>query len=155
MEKEVNLLGIRSKKAILCHSEVMKGVHSYIIMEEITEEEELRIDKSHKYYGEKQYERKDGIIIQDKNIYIYGEVNLKDENDINIITSFNLINHDYDKNWVHSNFDYERGVFTTIDGVAKTYPTSDPILWFKYNHCLIGKPKRIIIYKRIKTKSKC
>ena len=84
MEKTFNLLGIRSNGVILCRSEIIKGVYASVIMEAITEEEEIRIDKSRKYFGEKQYERKDGHIVQDKNIYIYGEVNLQDEEDINI-----------------------------------------------------------------------
>ena len=149
MEKEFNLLGIRSNGVILCRSEIIKGLHSSVIMEAITEEEEIRIDKSRKYYGEKQYERKDGYIVQDKDIYIYGEVNLDDKEDINIITSFNLVDEELNKNWVYSNFDFEKGTFTTKDGIAKTYPTSDALLWFKYNYVLLGKPKRIIIYKCI------
>jgi hypothetical protein len=47
---------------------------------------------------------------------------------------------------IHSNFNYQEG-YALVEGIAKTYPTFDIIEWFKYNHCLIGKPARIIIYK--------
>lgn len=115
-------------------------------MEPITEEQELRIDNSVKYYGAIQFKRKDGIIVMAKDIYLYGEVNFDDDNDLDLIERFNLI--DENGNWIYSNFDYEKGNFTTINGIAKRYPTWDLINWFKYCHVLIGKPKRIIVYNR-------
>lgn len=114
-------------------------------MEAITEEQEHRIDRSANYYGAIQFERKDGIIVAAKDIYLYGEINFNNDDDIELIKRFKLINED--GNYIHSNFDYEKGNFTTIDGIAKTYPTWDLINWFKYCHVLIGKPQRIIVYK--------
>ena len=46
-------------------------------MEPITEEQEIRIDKSAKYYGAIRFERKDGVVVIAKNIYLYGEVNFE------------------------------------------------------------------------------
>lgn len=143
-EKKINLLGIRPS-IILCRIEPIKGKPSGVYMEPITEEQEVRIDKAAKYYGEIRYERPDGIIINAKNIYLYGEVNFEDNNDLYQIEKFNLI--DNDGNYIYSKFDYDKGCFTTIDGHAKTYPTWSPITWFKYCHCLIGKPQRIIVYR--------
>lgn len=115
-------------------------------MEPITEEQELLIDKSAKYYGAIQFERKDGVIVAAKDIYLYGEVDFNNDDDLDLIERFKLI--DEDGNWIYSNFDYEKGNFTTIDGIAKDYPTWNLINWFKYCHVLIGKPQRIIVYKR-------
>ena len=143
-EKKINLLGIR-QSMILCRIELIKGKLSGVYMESITEEQEARIDKSAKYYGEIRYERTDGVIVDAKSIYLYGEVNFEDENDLYQIERFNLI--DSDGNHIYNNFDYDKGCFTTIDGYAKTYPTWNPITWFKYCHCLIGKPQRIIVYQ--------
>lgn len=142
-EKKINLLGIR-QRMILCRIEPIKGKPNNVYMEPITEEQEICIDKSEKYYGEICYKRSDGVIIDAKHIYLYGEVNFEDENDLYQIERFNLI--DSNGNNIYSNFDYDNGCFTTIDGYTKTYPTWNPIIWFKYCHCLIGKPQRIIVY---------
>lgn len=113
-------------------------------MRSISEEEENRIDKSKIYFGDIRYETKDFIVKSD-DIYLYGEVDFDNEDDLFNITKFNLINER--GNHIYSTFDYNKGSFVTKDGVPKMYETWDPILWFKYCHCLIGKPKRIIVYK--------
>ena len=116
-------------------------------MEPITEKEEERIDKSSKYYGEIRHVRSDGYIIPSKDIYLYGEVDLDNDEDINNIEKFNLIDSKSSAcNWIYSNFDFENGCFTTIDGIAKGYPIWDAFTWFLFNYVLLGKPKRIIIY---------
>ena len=115
-------------------------------MEPITEEQEIRIDKSAKYYGAIRFERKDGVVVIAKNIYLYGEVNFDNDDDLDLIEKFNLINEE--GNWIYSNFDYENGNFTTVDGRIKSAPTWDLINWFKYCHVLIGNPQRNIVYKR-------
>lgn len=143
-EKVINLLGIRLSM-ILCRTEFIKGKPSGVYIEAITEEQEARIDKAAKYYGAIRYERPDGVIIDAKHIYLYGELNFEDKNDLYQIERFNLINDE--GNYIYSNFDYDKGCFTTIDGKAKSFPTWNSILWFKYCHCLIGKPQRIIVYR--------
>lgn len=145
-EKVVNLIGIRPN-IILCRTEFIKGRINTIYMEPITEEQELRIDKSAKYFGSIRYERPDGEIIDSKHIYVYGEINFDDDNDIRQIKRMKFINEN--GNYVHSNFDYEKGQFITVDGKVKTYPTWNPLIWFKYCHCIIGKPQRIIVYSKV------
>lgn len=117
-------------------------------MESITDKEEQRIDKAPKYYGEIRHVRSDNYIVPAKDIYLYGEVDFNNQDDIDSIRRFNLIDTDYcGCNFIHSNFDFDKGCFTTIDGIAKGYSTWDVIKWFMYNYVLIGKPKRIIVYK--------
>lgn len=137
-------MGIRTGAITLCRSNDNK-VSFTVVMEAITEEEENRIDKSSKYFGVTRYERKDGTIINQKDIYMYGEIDLDSDDDLDIIEKFNLI--DERGNWIYSNFDYDIGIATTIDRKPKMFQTWDAILWFAYCHCLIGKPKRIIVYK--------
>ena len=48
--------------------------------------------------------------------------------------------------YCYGEINYQEG-YALVEGIAKTYPTFYIIEWFKYNHCLIGKPTRIIIYK--------
>lgn len=135
----------------LCRSKDSKTSFT-VIMEAITKEQEARIDNSSKYFGITRYERSDGVIIKDKDIYMYGEINLNDDNDLNIIEKFNLINDNGE--WIYSNFDYDEGTITSINKKFKTHQTWNPILWFMYCHCLIGKPERIIVYKTGITKLK-
>lgn len=149
IEKEINLLGIFNMTR-LCLTESIKN-KKIVIMEAITEEEEQRIDKSKDYYGSIKY-NKNNLVIDSKDIYLYGEVNLNDENDINFIKRFYLINPE--TSFIYSNFDYDRGVYTTVNLKPRWCTTFDPIKWFKYNYCLIGKPNRIIIYRIDKNKLK-
>lgn len=136
MEKKVNLLGIR-KKVILCHTKSLAGV-TYTVMRPITEEDEQNLDKW-------ECINVDGKRIDKKDIYCYGEINLSSNDDVEYLKKFNLLDTD-NGGIIHSNFNYQEG-YALIEGIAKTYPTFDAIEWFKYNHCLIGKPARIIIYK--------
>lgn len=141
---ETSILGIY-KKTILCHINNF-GTEEVYVMEPITQEQEDAIDNSFNQYGEIRFVRNNGDILKKQNIKLYGDVNLDSEEDLAAIEKYQFI----DENWrsfVYSNFDYERGVVGLIDGKFMYYPTKDPILWFKYNHCLIGKPDKIIIYK--------
>lgn len=117
-------------------------------MEAITEQEEQRIDNAPKYYGEIRHVRSDSYIIPAKDIYLYGEVDFNNDDDIDNIERFNLINMDLNAcNWIYSNFNFKEGYFTTIDGIAKGYPTWNALKWFMYKYVLLGKPQRIIVYK--------
>ena len=114
----------------LCLTESIKN-KKIVIMEAITEEEEQRIDKSKDYYGSIRY-NKNNLVIDSKDIYLYGEVNLNDENDINFIKRFYLINPE--TSFIYSNFDYDRGVYTTVNLKPRWCTTFDAIKWFKYKH---------------------
>lgn len=139
------MLGIRQKGTILCRTN-----NNIVIVQSITEEEEQYIDNAVKYYGEIRHIKNDGTIIHAKDIYLYGEIDFNNEDDIFNIENFNLINSNSDShNWTYSNFDFEKGCCTTIDGSLKVIDINDPLQWFKYNYVLIGKPKRIIVYKQM------
>lgn len=145
-EKIISLLGIR-QRAILHRFDGSKG-KEIVIMKAISEEEEIEIDNSDsgggvKFYHDDFTQR----MIPATDIYMYGEINFDDEEDKALIKRYNLVDDYILSSWVHSNFDYEHGTFTTKDGKVKAAPTADPVKWMKYNHVLIGKPKRIIVYK--------
>lgn len=143
------MLGIRPNGVTIYRTNAIKG-STLVIMEAIDEQQELRIDKSKTYYGDIRFERPDGIIVPAKDIYLYGEVDFSNKDDIANIERFNLINPDGE--WIYSNIDFDKGTFTTIDGKAKMYQTWNCLDWFKYCHILIGKPARIIVYKNPKLK---
>lgn len=134
--KKLNILGIR-KKAILSH---FRGIKEEVsVMMPITEEQEKEIISSNKFVN-------DDYEINMNNIYAYGEINLNTQEDINAIKSFNLIDDGDTANIVYSNTNYETGE-VEYDKIPKYYNEWDILKWFKYNLCLIGNPKRIIIFK--------
>lgn len=148
-KKEVSILGVY-KKTILCHTNNF-GTDEVIVMEPITQEQENEIDNSFAKHGEIRFIRQNGQILHKENIKLYGDVDLSSKEDLAAIEKFQFI----DENWrsfVYSNFDYDKGVVELVNGKFKYYPTKDPILWFKYNHCLIGKPNKVIIYTTPKAK---
>ena len=122
------------------------GKRESIIMEAITEKEEKRIDNSPKYFSELRHELKNGHVIEGNNIYCYGQIDFTNEDDLALIKRLD-ITYEGGNNWVESTFDYTTGTFQSVNGVAKGSVTYDPVLWAKYNHVLLGKPERIIIYK--------
>ena len=137
MAKVIKLLGVR-KKAILCRIKVM-GNDVYTVMRPITEEDEKALDTYEKIKLD------DKVIVKD-NIYCYGEIDVNNPEDVEYIKKFNIINLDAN-NSVHSDYDYEKGEVIIEGNIAKVYDCYDALKWFKYNYLLIGKPKRIIIYK--------
>lgn len=130
---------------ILCRIKDIGG-DRIVYIEAITKEEEEKIDiainNKNKIYLHNNEHRLDA-----KSIYLYGEIDLDNDDDLDLIDKYNLVNED--GNYIPCSFDYDNAeTHTNEDGVVKQYPTTDPILWFKYCHCVIGKPKRIIVYKK-------
>lgn len=121
-----------------------------VFMEAIDETTENNLDKQNKLKHSISYNSSKGVITE-QDIYLYGEINLNDKNDINYLNKFkNAILNPYDiSSFIYSNFNYETGdVEANEDGIYKGYQImNDTLKWFKFNHCIIGKPSRIIIYK--------
>lgn len=136
------------KKVILSRSD--KGNYG-VFMEAISEEIEKGIDKQNDLHGSFQYKTLKGQIATNSNTYLYGEINLNNPKDIAYLERFSkVILNPYDyHNWYYTSFNYdtgyikanEEGIFKGINFIA------DPVKWFKYQYCILGKPKRIIIYK--------
>lgn len=137
MAKIVNLLGIR-KKAMLSRIKTM-GDYIYTVMQEITEQQEQEIDDLESV-------SLDGKVISKDDIYCYGIIDINNEEDVRYLKKFNIINLDAENN-IHTGYNYEKGNVLIEGNIAKMSSTWNVIEWFKYNYVLIGKPKRIIIYK--------
>lgn len=146
-EKIINLIGIR-KRMVLSRIELPRSKKKIlVVMHPITEQEEKDIDKAEKLTGAIYYKKADGKIVEAKNIYLYGEVDFTNKDDIELIKKFNLI--DEEGAFIKTNFDFTNGNFTTIDKKSMDSITYNSLLWFKYCYYLIGKPTRIIVYKDI------
>lgn len=140
MLQEINLLGIR-KQTILCHFE---KICDLAVMKEITETDEKNIDKGLRFNTGTQFIERDKIIL-------YGEIDFNNKNDVKLIKNKNLMFPEIVSNIVYSAFDYKSGIATSINNVYKMTIEVDPVKWFMYNYCLIGKPKRVIVYKTTKS----
>ena len=140
MLQEINLLGIR-KQAILCHFE---KICDLAVMKEITETDEKNIDKGLRFNTGTQFIERDKIIL-------YGEIDFNNKDDVKLIKNKNLMFPEVVSNIVYNTFDYKLGIVTPINNVYKMTIEVDPVKWFMYNYCLIGKPKRIIVYKTTKS----
>ena len=140
MLQKINLLGIR-KQTILCHFE---KICDLAVMKEITETDEKNIDKGLRFNTGTQFIERDKIIL-------YGEIDFNNKNDVKLIKNKNLMFPEIVSNIVYSTFDYKSGIATSINNVYKMIIEVDPVKWFMYNYCLIGKPKRVIVYKTIKS----
>lgn len=140
MLQEINLLGIR-KQTILCHFE---KICDLAVMKEITETDEKNIDNGLRFNTGTQFIERDKIIL-------YGEIDFNNKNDVKLIKNKNLMFPEIVSNIVYSTFDYKSGIATSINNVYKMIIEVDPVKWFMYNYCLIGKPKRVIVYKTTKS----
>ena len=147
-ERIGNLMGIR-KKVMLFRSN--ERFNQYMVfMEAITEEQEQEIDDSADENNNLYFVKDNKIIAKGKEIILYGKVDLESPSDLYHIKKFNLINEDH--SWIHSDLDWETGDFHIINGISSQHPTYNPIKWFMYNHLLLGKPERVIVYKVFKNK---
>lgn len=135
MSKEINILGLR-KKVIVARFDRS----NIAVMEPIDEKTDKDISQLMKYNTGKEF-------IERNKIFIYGEVDLNNDEDCKLIKKLFPMSDDIIRNQIHAGFDYETGVVIPIDGNIRWTIEIDPIKWFKYNYCLIGKPKHIIVYK--------
>jgi len=87
-----------------------------------------------------------------RHIYFYGDIDLTKKDDIDHIRNYNIIQADH-LGMVYSNFDYESGtyeqsnIFNGVEYEPQSLwgPCIDPLLWFKYNHVLLGKPNKVVV----------
>ena len=114
-------------------------------MESLSKEDEDNIEELIAHRRHIYFKNAFGGIVDETTILTYGEINVTKQNDLNTIKDLKLINQDFG-NWIPSSFNYNDATVKTEEGVVKEYTTFDPILNFKYCHCRLGKPKRVIIY---------
>lgn len=137
-----NIMGIRSKVIM------NRYINDVIVMEEISEEDENNIDKimtkDNGYFS-----NKENYMIPTRDIFLYGEIDLNKKSDINLIENTDLIIEDINNACnIPSNFDYDKGIiYSDNENIFRCHNTWNKLDWFKYNYVLLGKPKRIIMYK--------
>lgn len=124
-----------------------------VFMEAISEETENNLDKQNDLKGEFIYCNQEGARISSRDVYLYGAIDLNNSKDIQYLNRFNrAILNSYDTgNWYYTSFDYNTGIIIR-DAIKQVFLginfIANPIKWFKFKYCILGKPSRIIIYKQ-------
>lgn len=149
VKESVSILGIR-KKTILYHTNFF-GTECVCVMEPISEKEETELDDALDLTKTGVYVLNNGTAVVKHDIKLYGAVDLNNLSDLEAINQHCLCDENF-RSFVYSNFNYETGEVTLINKKMNYHPTCDNLTWFKHNHCLLGKPKRVIIYTTPKVK---
>lgn len=141
--RKINIMGIRSK-AIMNRT----NTH-YLIMQSITEAEEEAIDNSMDEEGNIRFLVDDKFYIPGRDIFLYGHVDVENPDDIEVIKDAKIITEEINNAAnIPSKLDYKTGdVYSDKEDIFRCHDTWNKLDWFKFNHVLIGKPERIIIYK--------
>lgn len=143
-QKSMNIMGIR-QRIVLNHSDK----HGKIVLQVLTDKEEEQIDNSILKYGELTYLLDNKIKVRAKDIYLYGDIDLENQEDVKLLEKFNkIICDEYAaSNFIYSNVDYKTGrVYSDERGIYLGYTCMNWNKWFNFNYLLLGKPKKIIIY---------
>lgn len=138
MAKKFNYFG-SLKKMMLYRSSERGGRGDCVMLRPLTEKQEQEIDDND--YFSLTYNG-DDITIPKANILFYGEIDLKNEDDLAIIIKRHLVDENLKYSQIPHNFDYATGV-----GENSWAPTNNPVDWFKFVHTRLGKPRRVIAYK--------
>ena len=142
--KKMNMMG-RYRRRILNRSK--DGI---VVLQELTEKEENQIDNSVIKYGHLTYLLDNKYKINAKHIYLYGDIDLNNKEDLLLLNKFSsIICDEYSpSNFIYSNLDYNTGIVSAEPERNQYigYTCMNYKKWFEYNYLLIGKPKKIIIY---------
>ena len=122
---------------MLVPSNASRNGHT-IMMEALTAEQEKHIDR----------------LSNKSDVFFYGDINLLNKEDIKIINDYNFV-YNNGLGLLYNGFDYDKGTFQLqpmhngkdIEYIVKWGPTIDAVEWFKYQHCLLGKPAKIVVYR--------
>ena len=141
--QKINIMGIRSKVIL------NKTFSDYLVMQSINEEEENAINNAMDSEDVIKFVLEGKYVIPIRDIFLYGHVDITNKEDIQIIKNSKIITEEINNAAnIPSKFSYKSGnVYSDKEGIFKCHDTWDKIKWFKFNHLLLGKPERIIIYK--------
>lgn len=146
MLRQRNVL-LNRKSTIISHFNF-----EYIVMTSITKEDEELLDQlNDSDEWEDRYIKIENNKnnIKCSNILLYGDINFKDEDTINMINKKKLIDEEpFHLTNIYSKLDYDKGVIISdLEGIFRYHQTYNKVKVLMLNHCFIGKPEKIIVYK--------
>lgn len=144
----INLPINKTYSIITCHTDAFKKNNKvYTIISYLNDDENKFIDEDKSII--KIIRENKTFKISKKDIIGWGKIDLSDDsNDIAYIKKAIIINCEAGRGeTVPAKYDYNTHTAKTVDGIAKRFDTTDPILLLKYHHGLLGKPNKVIIFK--------
>lgn len=131
-------------QVICSHSSISNEVEQ-IIMIPISEKEELALDNGILHTVRNGFT----FTIESKDVICYGEIDFHDNSDdFDVIQGMNWLN------WIQglgicvpSDYSYEEHCCYSPIKSCRYYDTSNPAVVAQYNHAVLGKPKRVCIFK--------
>lgn len=127
-------------------NEIKQGVSLW--MEGIDENIEKQLDYFVKNELAGEITLPSGDVVKTTNITLYGEIDLHNDKDKNYIKNTKLIVDIYGFK-MYSNLNYDEGIVYPVENEIRWYDSLDNLKCFMLHHCYIGKPSRVIIYKKI------
>lgn len=127
------------KKLAVINKFMNFGTKYAVVMIPINEEQEKEIDTTASI-------QINNLLIADKDIYCYGNIDFYNEEDIKGINSFDWI-PDNKGVVIPAKFDYETNTCETINMKIGHHETFDNLKVSMYCHAAIGKPERCLIFK--------
>lgn len=118
-----------------------------VIMTSITEEQEQELDNDVSIVVEDQFDRT--FIVNPKFCYAYGKLDLSPNSaDVHKIADNNLFSGLYISINMLTRYDYESHTVTSDVKGGRWYETQNPELFLPFLHGQLGKPERVVIFRR-------
>lgn len=136
--------------AIVCRVDKITDKESILVF--IRPAKETELDKLSNSESIKIHHDEGDILIDEHDCYAFGNVDLNNREDIDLINSFKWTTNRYAGFAIPRNYDYETNSGDTyrslVDNLYKpaTVETFDNVKLFKFAYAKIGKPKNVIIY---------
>lgn len=122
--------------------------HIGILMTFITDEEELALDNDETLTLERD---NSSFIVNKKNTYCYGDVNLNNgSDDFHQIAEFDILSHlSCVGIKIYSDYDYKSHACNSPINRCRWTETFNPAVVAQQVHGFIGKPKKIILFRQM------
>lgn len=143
--KKINIRGI-------CDKAILHRFNSYlVVMESISDSVVKKIEDELQHSKNLSFKTKDGKLITQGEIFLYGHIDVEDDKDKELLKSFENKIWDWTEwnHMVYSGVDYKTGNVYKDEArqVFLRYSTVDIVNWIKYNLLMMNNPKNVIIYK--------
>lgn len=136
--------------AVICRVDKMADKESVLVFIRPAKEKELELLSTGKSISVHHDEC--NFLIDETYCYAFGNVDLNNKEDIDLINSFKWTTNRYAGFAIPKNYDYDTNSGDTycsvVDNLYKpaTVETFDNVKLFKFAYAKIGKPKNVIIY---------
>lgn len=144
MRESINILRNR-KRVFLYHIKADKTIVRFY-MEPLSDKTEKLIDNLSNKGIDGYFVNSEGENIFLRDIVLYGDIDINNEEDKDLIRKSNILNED-NGFYAHPDFNYEDACIYRRNGIIREHQSWDKIKFFKERHCLINKAPKIIIYK--------